>query len=412
LASIRKRGKKSWQIIVSCGYDINGQKLTKTKTVKKPPNKTDKQWEKELQKIALEFELQVKKGEYYEPSKITIAEFIDKWLEEHGKNLEVKTIYRYQGLLNDRVKEAIGHFKLDQIKPLHLLDFYQNLQEDGIRKDGKKGGLSSKTIQHYHRVLSAMFESAVKWGMMKENPCSRVSPPKLERKEMRFLDEEGISKLMECLSKENIKYRAIIELFLVTGCRRGEIAALQWDNVDLDKGIIHIKQAAVYTPATGIVVKKPKTPSSIRKIKIPSSTVELLKNYRKYWLSEKLKAGDLWQKEEREMLGNAWQDPEWVFTTWNGCIMHPDTYTDIFKKFIKKHNLPNIRLHDLRHTAATLLIHAGLNIRAVARRLGHANANVTLGIYAHALESADETAANVIEEYINQNQNSDQSKHA
>jgi len=411
MASIRQRGKNSWQIIVSCGYDINGKKLTKPKTVKRPPGLTDKQWEKELKRIAIEFERQVETGDYYEPSKFTISEFIDKWLEEHGKNLEVKTLYRYKGLLNGRIKAAMGHMKLDQVKPLHLLDFYRNLQENGIRKDGKEGGLSNKTIQHYHRVLSAMFESAVKWGMMKENPCSRVSPPKAERKEMHCLDEEGVSRLLECLENENIKNQAIIELLLVTGCRRGEIAALQWDNVDLDKGIIHIKQAAVYTPSTGIVVKQPKTLSSVRKIKLPASTIELLKNYRKYWLAEKIKVGDLWQKGDRERLGNAWHDPEWVFATWNGHIMHPDSFTDIFKKFIRKYNLPDIRLHDLRHTAATLLINAGLNIRAVARRLGHANANVTLGIYAHALESADEAAANVIEGYI-KNQKPTQSNQA
>lgn len=401
MASIRKRGKNSYQITVSCGYDINGKKLIETKTIRRPPGITDKQWEKELQKIALEFEMQVEKGEYYEPSKITVADFIDKWLEEHGKNLEIKTLYRYQGMLNGRIKEALGHLKLDQVKPLHLLDFYNNLQEDGIREDGKKGGLSNKTIQHYHRLLSVMFNDAVRWGMMKENPCSRVSPPKVERKEMHYLDEEGISKLMQCLKKENIKYQTIIELFLVTGCRRGEIAALQWENVDLDKGIIYIKQAAVYTPSAGIVVKPPKTPSSIRKIKLPVTTIELLKNYRKYWLSEKIKVGDLWQKDEKEKQSDAWKDPEWVFATWDGYIMHPDSFTDIFKKFIRKHNLPDIRLHDLRHTAATLLINAGLNVRAVAQRLGHANANVTLGIYTHALQSADETAANVIEEYIN-----------
>lgn len=400
MASIRKRGKNSWQITVSCGYDINGKKLTETKTVKRPPGFTDKQWDKEIEKIALEFEIQVEKGEYYKPSKLTLSEFVDIWFVEHGKNLEVKTLYRYQGLLNGRVKKAMGHLKLDQIKPLHLLDFYRNLQENGIREDGKKGGLSNKTILHYHRVLSAMFESAVKWGMLKENPCSRVSPPKAEKKEMTCLDEEGVYRLMECLKKEDIKHQAIIEMFLVTGCRRGEIAALQWENVDLDKGIVHIKQAAVYTPDTGIVVKQPKTPSSIRKIKLPASTVELLKDYRKYWLSEKIKVGELWQKSERERQGNAWQDPEWVFTTWDGYIMHPDSFTDIFKKFIKKHNLPNIRLHDLRHTAATILINAGLNVRAVAQRLGHANANVTLGIYAHAFQSVDDAAANVMESYI------------
>lgn len=409
MASIRKRGVNSYQIIVSCGYDSNGKKITKTKTVTLDLI-SEKKKEAELNRLATLFEEEVRNGTYYEPTHYRLDEFIDKWLDEHGKNLEIKTLYRYQGLLNGRVKKAMGYLKLEQIKPMHLLDFYRNLQEEGIREDRKKGVLSNKTIQHYHRVLSAIFESAVKWGMIKENPCSRVSPPKIERKEMRCLDEEGVSKFMACLRNENIKYQAIIELFLVTGCRRGEIAALQWNNVDLEKGIIYIKQAAVYTPSTGIIIKQPKTVSSIRKIKLPTSTVDLLKDYRKYCLAEKIKIGDLWQKEEKERLGNTWKDPEWVFATWDGYIMHPDSFTDIFKKFIRKHNLIDIRLHDLRHTSATLLINAGLNVRAVAQRLGHSNVSTTMNIYAHALQSADKQAADIMDNVVSKKSESNTKK--
>lgn len=266
--------------------------------------------------------------------------------------------------------------------------------------------LSNKTIQHHHRLLSIVFNDAVHWGMMKENPCAKVKPPKVTPKEMSCLDEAKVSQLLDCLESEPIKYQTIITLALVTGCRRGEIVALPWENIDLDNNTIHVKQAASYTPLTGIQVKRPKTPSSIRSITIPGSTVQLLKQYKKWQLEEKIKVADQWQKDAKGEQGDSWKDPNWVFTTWNGYIMHPDSITDIFKKFIKRHNLPDIRLHDIRHTSCTLLIQAGLNIRAVAARMGHANPNVTLAVYSHALQSADQKAANVLEGFMTKNKDS------
>lgn len=214
---------------------------------------------------------------------------------------------------------------------------------------------------------------------------------------MKCLDEEALAKLLECLGTKDIKHQAIVTLVLMTGCRRGELAGLSWANIDLENAVVYIKQSAVYTPETGTIIKLPKTQSSNRKIAIPASTVQILKQYRKWWLVQKVLLGDQWQKAEKERLGDAWKDPEWVFCSWNGDIIHPDTLTDLFKKFLKRHDLPDIRLHDVRHTSATMLIHAGLNVRAVAARMGHANPNVTLTVYSHALQSADREAANIME---------------
>lgn len=260
--------------------------------------------------------------------------------------------------------------------------------------------LSNKTILHYHRLLSVMFADAVRWGLMRENPCAKVQPPKPEHKEMECLDEESLTQMLECLEKEPIKTQAMIMTLLVTGCRRGEIVALQWPMIDLDHNIIQISQAAAYTPDKGLVVKQPKTAASMRKIAIPESATLILKQYRKWQLEHKLKIGNQWLKdirEQRKKEGLEFVDPAWVFTTWDGNIIHPDTLTDTFGKFMEKHDLPHIRLHDLRHTACTMLLHAGLNVRAVASRMGHANANVTLSVYAHALKSADRQAADLME---------------
>lgn len=144
----------------------------------------------------------------------------------------------------------------------------------------------------------------------------------------------------------------------------------------------------------------------IRKISLPDSTIQLLRQYKKWWLEEKVKHGELWQKEEREKQGDSWEDPEWLFTTWNGGLMHPDSFTDMFGKFLQRHNLSHIRLHDLRHTAATMLISAGLNVKAVASRMGHANPNVTLQVYTHALKRVDREAADIMENLTSKNDKS------
>lgn len=467
--TIEKRDQEgyTWRLVVCSGYDSKGKKLRQTKTVKVEGRTIDSRKKAAERELSL-FLSAVEQGNYIAPSHMTISDFADKWLSEHIQNLENKTYYRYESMLKGRISTALGHLKLEQVKPLHLLDFYKNLQEVGIREDeaykatpefisaintprrnleqiaekskvsmrtlngiisGKptvKGrqicealqmkfdkmfvpasepkSLSNKTVLHHHRLLSTMFSDAVRWGMMKENPCAKVQPPKPAQKEMACLDEEGIACMLECLQQEPIKTQALVMTALVTGCRRGEVAAMQWPDINMEGKTIYIRQSAAYTPDKGIVIKQPKTASSIRKIAIPESAILLLKQYRKWQLEQKLKVGDLWLKdlrEEKEKNKEEFIDPAWAFSTWDGHIIHPDTLTDTFKKFLSRHNLPDIRLHDLRHTACTMLLHAGLNVRAVASRMGHANPNVTLTVYAHALKSADHQAADLMEAFLN-----------
>jgi len=164
------------------------------------------------------------------------------------------------------------------------------------------------------------------------------------------------------------------------------MAGLEWGH--LTGGNVSIRQAASYTPKKGIFIKRPKNEFSVREIAIPASVVLLMKQYRR------------WQTEQRLKVGDQWIVNDWVFATWDGHIMHPDSFSSAFKDFIKRHKLPDLRLHDLRHTACTMLLHKGLNVKAVAARMGHANANVTLTVYAHALRSADQMAADMMEEIV------------
>jgi len=402
MASIKQRGENSYLITVSNGYS-KGRKLAKTKTITLDPKLTEKQREKELQKAAALFEEEVQRGTYLDPSKLTLSDYATIYLESQKNVLAPRTYCRYKGILEGRVDKALGDIKLQKINSIRLDSFYENLQEDDIREDGKEGKLSSKTVLYYHRVLHKMFHDAFQKGLVNENPCDRANIPKVTKHKMNCLDENQIPLLIAALEDEPIKTKAIITLLLVTGCRRGELGGLQWKHVDLKNNTILIEQAVTYTLDTGTILKAPKTESSVRKIIIPQETSELLSLYRKWWLAEKIKVGDQWQLEAQEECkknDKVWTDPEYVFTTWNGYLQHPDSFTKLFKKFLVRHNLPIIRLHDIRHTAATMLINAGLDIRSVADRMGHENPNVTLAIYSHALLTSDQRASDVMSNLI------------
>ena len=357
-----------------------------------------------------------------------------------------------------RITPAIGHIKLSRLQPQHLLEFYNNLGEDGIRLDIKykpcegfreiiaasgytqkalselcgvsltairscingnnvsketadkisrviksdnlftqaegKTKLSNKTISEYHRLISSILTVAVQWQVLNFNPCKRVKPPKVERKEALALDHEEAIKLIECLATAPIKYRTAIMLLLYTGFRRGELCGLDWEDIDLNNGIIKVNKAALYSVEKGIYEDTTKTYISNRAVSIPTDMIKLLKQYKTE------------QQSQRLLMGDQWCDSGKVFTATNGSVINPDTLTSWFKRFIRRNNLPDIHLHNLRHTVATLLIAAGVDIATVSTRLGHTNKTTTLNIYTHAIKSADEAAANTIQDILNNTRNS------
>lgn len=456
MASIRKRGKNSWQIIVSCGYDINGQKLTETKTIKKPPDMTDKQWEKELKKIALEFERQVETGQYLSGAKMTIAEFAELWIKDYAeKYLEPKTVHYYKDMLYSRILPTMGHITLEKLQPMHLIEFYNNLGEEGIRRDTKykarpelietmkkesmaafarKASVSDKTISnlcrngnttidivekiskylnekpdnlfvpvegkikltgntilHYHRVISSMLTDAVQWQLIAANPAARVKPPKAEDKEANHYDEEQTAYLLEYLENEHIKIKTAIMLVIFTGMRLGEVAGLEWKDIDFKNKVIKVVRSSQYLNDKNkpknkrINPKDPKTRAGKRDINIPDIMIKVLKQYKNWQNEERLKSGDLWIDSDR------------LFTKWNGAPIFPGTISGWFRKFREKYDLPPLTFHQLRHTNASLMIAQGVDVATVSKRLGHANISTTMNIYSHALRSPNKEAADKLE---------------
>lgn len=456
MATITKR-KNSYLIRVSCGYDINGRQIVHSMTWKPEPNMTVRQTEKELQRQAVLFEDKCKTGQCLNGS-IKFKDFVDIWRKEYAeKQLKASTITKYDVMLS-RILPAIGHIRLDKIQPIHLTQFYNNLSEEDIKEVSytlkmdidpllqerslsrlkfanqigvavsciqklchKRGGvtlntaekissglgykvndifyhnpldtmLGASTIRNYHRAISAILNIAIQWQVIFANPCQRVKPPKVEKKESTYLDDKEVRHLVECLSDEPLMCKAIITLLIYSGMRRGEACGLKWSDVDFENKQIKIQRNVLYLPGKGIYEDTTKTASSVRTITIADEPLKLLQQYRKEQSSNRLKCGD------------QWHDKNYIFTQWNGEAIYPSYISNWFHKFIKRYNLPDVHIHSLRHTNASLLIANGVNITTVAKRLGHANTAVTASVYAHAIESADEAAADTLQTLLNSKQ--------
>ena len=440
----------AYQIVVSAGYDLNGKQIRKTMTWKPEPGMTKKQIEKELNKQAVMFEERVSRGVLLDDT-IRFADFAEKWFKEYAEQqLKPKTIAHYRALIV-RINQSIGHIPLCKLQPLHLNAFYGELKKDGIRRDKRcksivdlqairkekkltktklsadaavavstidaaengqtislqsadklcralgikpdtafvpvgKTTLSDKTIRSHHALISSILEKAVKWNVLSDNPAKRIEAPHMERKTAPYLDEIGARDLLAALENEGTQQQTIIKMLLFFGLRRGELLGLKWSDIDFEKQTLTINRTIQELPEKGIFETTTKTTSSERTLKAAPFTMQMLRQYQAWQAAERLKAGDLWQ------------DHGYLFTRYNGQPLHPDYLTSWFKGFIRRNNLPpDIHLHSLRHTSATLLIADGTPLTTVAHRLGHANVGTTTKIYAHAIQSADAAAAEALE---------------
>lgn len=452
MASIRKHGK-GYQIIVSCGYDTDGTKVLKTMSWAPEPGMSPKQAQKELDRQAVLFEEKVKHGQFI-AANIKFADFAEQWMKDYAeKHLAPATVASYRRYL-ERTDTAIGHIRLDRLQPHHLIEFYDNLAEDGMREDAKyspaidlqaaiknkgtsqkalsreahvaeqtihracageningksaaalctalglsrseafavseKKALSGNTALHYHHLISSILSTAVQWQIIAANPAERVKPPRAEQKEAVYLDDSQARRLIELLDSQPVQYRVMVTLLLYSGLRRGELCGLEWKDIDFDKGIIHVCRASQYLPKKGIFTKDPKNSSSERVLQLSEAAFTLLRAYK------------AWQTGERLKVGDQWNDTDRLFTKWNGLPLHPDTLTNWFHDFIQTTDLPQIHIHSLRHTNATLLIAEGVNLRLVADMLGHSKPTTTLNIYSHAIKSAQAAAAERMGDILN-----------
>lgn len=381
---IRNRGNGSYELVVALGYRENGQQVVKRKTVKAS---SDRDAARQYTLFAAE----VQSGQLTPTGKYKFDRFASEWFQRHcEKNLAPKTQRSYQTHLEKRILPAFGHMDLTQIRPLHVMQFIDDLEKGRARFDGKTKTLSGQSILYCFRVLSSMLQDAMQWQLIPSNPCQRVKPPKAERKKASILEEENITLLIQALQNEPIKFRTIILLAIDSGLRLGELLGLQWDNIDFEKGMLSVTKSVQCLKGKGVFLKDPKTASSVRSLAISASVLTQLKQYR------------CWQSQKKLQLGDQWHDENWLFTKWNGELMYPTTPSQWFSRFLKRHNLGTMPFHSLRHLSATLLISLGVPLKNVSSRLGHTDIRTTDMYYSHALESVDKQAADKMNGFLQQ----------
>lgn len=371
--SYRKRGKDSYQL------RYRGQWTTVTA-------KDDTQAERALAK----FITQVDSGKFKKPTKMTLKQLSERFLRDNPA-LSEATKHNYRIHLDKRIIPALGHIKIDKIKPMHLYDFLDNLKEDGIRKDGKPGGLSPATIQKNHHILSSIFSFAVDLGELDKNPCERVKPPRIPKRKPVSLERDPARALLKALANESLKYRVITLIAACTGMRRGEILAIGDSSLDLENRALKIDWASRHISGKGIYLTDPKTETSVRAIPLPPSIIPLIKEQIAARDKQRAKCGDKWIDKIQK--GDELVDNDLLFTQWNGKPMHPNTVDNWWAKFRKDNNLPkNLTFHGLRHTNIMLLLKSGVDVGTVADNAGHAKKSTTLAYDDPSAEALREVA--------------------
>ncbi len=374
--SVKKRGK-SWCYVVDLPRRADGKRNQKIKS----GFRTRKEAEAALATTMAE----ANKGEYIEPSRMTVKDYLTKWLEDSVKhNNKKSTLVNYKYLLETHVFEEIGEIELGSLQPRHLQQLYSDKLQNG-RVYGE-GGLSATTVRRIHAVLRKALSTAVKWQLIRLNPADAVDAPKQSRKEMKCLTKEDVETFLEAVQSDT--YKVLYLVAIMTGMRRGEILGLRWQDVDLDNGQASIRQSYIALHDGSMHLDTTKTKGSERTVALSNSVVVALRRHKALQAAHQLK------------LGHAYKDYDLVFASEMGTPINASNLHRNFKQTLEKAGLPNIRPHDLRHTHATLMLQEGVHPKIVSERLGHSSIQITLDTYSHVLPNLQSEAAQKLDKAL------------
>lgn len=382
-----------WEAQVTVGADPGtGKQIRKTFT-----GKTQKEVREKMQAAAVA----VQEGDYFEPAKMTVAEWLDLWLKEYSADWKYKTKEKYDTVCRVHLKPALGATKLSRLTAPQIQSFYNELGRSGkvTKKKDKKGKeaerrepLSPKSIRLVHGVLSKALNTAVRVGYIKHNPAELCTTPKLEKKEIHPLSDAQVKEFVTLCGGED--YGRIYKLILFTGLREGEALGLTWDCVDFGKNELKINKQLQRQGDKDVLI--PLKNSKPRYLTAPAFVMQLLREERVHQLEQRLAAGEIWR---------GWQTPEemktgLVFVKEDGSCITAAALYQRYKHLAEQIGVPDSRVHDLRHTYAVLSLQNGDNVKTVQDNLGHATAAFTLDVYGHVSEKMKEDSAARMQSYI------------
>jgi integrase len=371
--NITRRGKFSWRLKFEGGDrdPLTYKRRTRYVTVRG----TKKEAQAELARLLAG----VANGTAVDPSKTTVGDYLKNWLEG-AVHLSPKTRERYIELAQNQIYPHLGVLPLQKLRPAHIADWHRML----LRAGSKIGGpLAARTVGHAHRVLHAALAHAETVEVVWRNVASAVSPPRVDDEEVECLTQDQIGEVLNKLAGH--EFQALVLVALGTGMRRGELLALQWRNIDWDTDRIAVERSLEET-GNGLRLKAPKSRHGRRTISLPASAVNALRSLR------------VKQAESRLALGLGRPTPhDLVFCEFDGSFIAPDSLSSRWRKLVVAQHLPPVTFHALRHTHASALISAGLDVLTVSRRLGHSSPVITLLTYGHMFGNTDAAAAKAID---------------
>lgn len=424
MASVQRiEGKRgvSFRIAVSCGYDEKGRKLVQTKTFRPDPGLSPKRAQKAAEEFARAFEQKVLRGE--PTSEPTLKQAFEMWKEDTFPALQPSTQQIYLQAFSHHILPALGDKKVCDLRPTVLSKFLRDLSGDGGRKDGKSGGYAKSTVQKSRNALSGVLRFCAENGYLSTNPMTNVRPIRVEktgddlkvwtpsqaRAFLAFIEEPYIAytdahaRKMDSGSVYEIsayttprimplQLRVLLQLTISCGLRKGEVVALRWGDINFEQSQVTVSRSACIVDHVQIT-KEPKTESSKRTVPIPLPVLARLNDLRKE------------QEHHAAEIGDLWHGSDYVFTQFSGVMMNYSTPYTAFTDAVRRYNagkdeseqLPLIPFHGLRHTAASVLIEAGIPIPDVSRLLGHANVQITTAIYTHSVAESLRPAADLME---------------
>jgi integrase len=321
----------------------------------------------EAQRQLNQAKLEQQQGKLATGPKRTVRQFLEHWLENiHRPNIRVNSYRIYRQLLDNHLLPALGQYQLQRLSPQHIDELYAQKRKDGF---------APETIRAIHRLLRRALQDAVRWSLVSSNVCDKVTPPRQVKFESQALSAEQVKQLLEVAKGSPIE--VLLTLALTTGMRVGEMIALRWADIDFQDGSLQVRHTVSRVgkrfQENGLVENDPKTESSRRKIVLPQFVLEALKRHREQ------------QAEMREKAGDAWQEKDIVFSNHLGGFLERVNINTMLKGLLKQAGLPAIRIHDLRHSAATILLKMNVNPKQVQVLLGHSSIVITMDRYSHVL---------------------------
>jgi integrase len=322
------------------------------------------------------------RGTFVRPTRVTLEAFLlDEWLPAKRATLRPSTANSYDRMIRLYVVPALGATSLSEVDGGMLNALYATLLAHG-RTETRRGlgpGLAPKTVRNVHGVLARAFRDAVRWGRLVRNPCDAADPPRGAAPEMKAWTADELRAFTASTSSH--RWAGVWALMATTGMRRGEVLGLRWSDVNLEVGTVTIRSTRIRYGTT-ITTSTPKTARGNRTISVGPAAVTALRAWKRT------------QSQDRLLMGSDWQNlDDLVVTIADGSAPNPEAFSNLFGDLAKRAGLPAIRLHDLRHSYATAALAAGVPVKVVSQRIGHADITVTLKVYAHVMPGDDASAA-------------------